>query len=169
MFRIAPFIAIVALAALLASCNNDQQVAPAADTTVPQQQQSHTPPVAKPVPAPAGQQGADMLAAVGLEFDFGHDVLYDILDTSKNGTPRHRVLLEVLDGGFGDAVEKVGMSMEDMGCTKTSDSNTSGRIQQIFKCKENTTYYLLMQPAGMGPKLASPASVGSIHIMWTAI
>jgi hypothetical protein len=169
-FRIVPVIAIMAVAALVASCNKAQQATPAVDTAaVPQQQQSKTAPVSKPVAAPAGQKGADMLVAAGLEFDFGQEVLYDILDTSKNGTPRHRVLLEVLDGSFSDAVAEVGESMESVGCQKVGDSNKAGRIQQIFKCKENVTYYLLIQPSGMGPKLAHPASVGSVHIMWTAI
>jgi hypothetical protein len=169
-FRIRHAVAVIAATLLLASCNKSEQVAPAPNSpAVSEQQPPDAAPVPKPVPAPAGQKGADLLAAAGLTFEFGQEVLYDILDTSKNGTPRHRVLLEVLDGSFPDAVAEVGESLENAGCHRTSDSNNAGRVQQVFKCSENTTYYLLMQPAGMGPKLAHPGSVGSVHIMWTAI
>jgi hypothetical protein len=137
-----------ALVTLIAGCNKeaDQTPAlgePAAQAPVAAPAQA---PVAKPVPAPEGDKGIDMLSAAGIKLDFPHAVSYDILDVSHAGTPRRRVLLEVLGGDFTVVTNRFGQSLVDQ----------AGK----------PAYYLLMQPVGMGPKLLGKDAVGSIHIMW---
>ena len=119
-----------------------------------------------PVAAPEGERGVEDLDARGIRFDFPHSTLYDILDTSAAGTRRHRVLLEVEGGTFEDAAAKVGEALAAKGYAKTSDKNRDGRLDQVFTKPGAPAFYLIMQPAGMGPKLMKPESVGSIHIMW---
>jgi hypothetical protein len=157
-----------ALVTLIAGCNKeaDQTPAlgePAAQAPVAAPAQA---PVAKPVPAPEGDKGIDMLSAAGIKLDFPHAVSYDILDVSHAGTPRRRVLLEVLGGDFTVVTNRFGQSLVDAGYTKTSDKNNGGRIDQVYEQAGKPAYYLLMQPVGMGPKLLGKDAVGSIHIMW---
>jgi hypothetical protein len=118
------------------------------------------------VPAPEGQRGADILKAAGVEFDFPHEVLYDILDASASGTRRHRVLVEVKQGRFDDVAAQFGVALQARGYEKVSGKATGGRIDEVYAAEGKPTYYLIMQPAGMGPKLHGKDSVGSIHIMW---
>lgn len=99
-------------------------------------------------------------------FDFPNKVRYDILDTSARGTRRHRVLVEILGGEFDDAARKFEESLVRIGYRKASGSVKGGRIQQVYKQAGKPTYYVLMQSAGVGPKLGSKDSTGSIHVMW---
>lgn len=119
-----------------------------------------------PVRAPDDRKGEDILAKAGVEFDFPHAVMYDILDTSNAGTPRHRVLVEIQGGDFATAVKALEDSLAGLGYEKIRDTNKDGRIEQVFEQAGKPAYYLLMQPAGMGPRLSGPDSAGSIHIMW---
>jgi hypothetical protein len=114
------------------------------------------------------RKGVDLLTDAGVTFAFPNVIHYDIVDKSRRGTPRHRVLIEVLDGDFATATRQIDKSLVDLGYSKTSDANKGGRIEQVFKQKGKPTYYLLMQPEGMGPALRDPNAVGSIHIMWNA-
>lgn len=152
-------------ASFLAACGKTEAPEAAAPTAAPAESaaQSTRP---RPIPAPEDEQGIDILEVAGIEFSFPHRVLYDILDTSHRGTRRHRVLVEIRDGSFDEVVQQFGQSLVDLGYTKSSDSNKAGRIQQVFKQAGKPTYYLLMQPAGMGPKLHDKQSTGSIHVMW---
>ncbi len=170
MMKVSLPVAVV-FACMLAGCSRDETPASsdadihvAASETEPAEAAPPTKPRA--VPAPEGQRGEDILAVAGVEFPFPHEVLYDILDTSESGTPRHRVLVEVQSGAFDSAMKRFGESLVDLGYEKVSDSDEGGRVQQVYTQADKPTYYLLMQPAGMGPKLHGPESVGSIHIMW---
>lgn len=157
-----------ALVALIAGCNTETDQVPAQGEPVAQAPSATSvqAPVAKPVAAPEGDKGVDMLSAAGIKLDFPHAVSYDIVDVSRAGTPRRRVLLEVLGGDFTTVTERFGQSLVDAGYTKTSDKNNGGRIDQVFEQAGKPAYYLLMQPVGMGPKLLGKDAVGSIHIMW---
>ncbi|MGN7726619.1 hypothetical protein ACTJIL_12505 [Luteimonas sp. 22616] len=164
MKKIALFIAI---AVAVAACG--KQEAPQTPTSP---ESSHKAPAAQapsrqsPVPAPEDKRGVAALAAAGVKFDFPHQVLYDILDVSGSGTPRHRVLVEIQGGEFDQVVEQFGESLEALGYQKDSGKETGGRIDSVYSAEGKPTYYLLMQPAGMGPKLMGKDSTGSIHIMW---
>jgi hypothetical protein len=167
------FLAGAAIAGLLlGACEKTEPVDQSGSGTQPQAVGNAAPPPAspvkpqRPVPAPAGQKGLDLLAEAGINLDFPHDVHYDILDTSHAGTRRHRVLLEVRDADFATVIRDFDESLEGLGYTKTTDKDTNGRVEQVYESKGKPAYYLLMQPAGMGPKLNSPDAVGSIHIMW---
>ena len=157
-----------ALMVLIAGCNKETDQAPAQGEPAAQAPSATSvrAPVAKPVAAPEGEKGVDMLTAAGIKLDFPHAVSYDIMDVSRAGTPRRRVLLEVLGGDFATATERFGQSLVNAGYAKTSDKNNGGRIDQIYEQAGKPAYYLLMQPAGMGPKLLGKDAVGSIHIMW---
>ena len=120
----------------------------------------------KPEPAPAGQKGVDVLAQAGIEFAFPHAINYDIFDQSRSGTPRHRVLVEVIGGDFATVAEQFGQSLVDKGYALAKDGGTGGRIERTYTREDAPTYYLLMQPVAIGPKLARPDATGSIHIMW---
>lgn len=164
-FNMKKFVICLLAASLLAACNKPEEPEATAPAVAPA---DPTPPTAqpRPVPAPEDEQGIDILEVAGVEFGFPHQVLYDILDTSKRGTPRHRVLVEIRSGDFNDVARQFGQSLVALGYTKSSDSNKAGKIEQVFKQAGKPTYYLLMQPAGMGPKLRNKASTGSIHVMW---
>jgi hypothetical protein len=136
-----------------------------------QNQPSENKPVAetgKPVPrvAPEGQMGVDILAGEGVTLDFPHTINYDIMDTSRKGTPRHRVLVEVVGGDFDKTIRGFTKSLSDMGYKKTRNKAVNGRVEQIYKQAGRPTYYLLMQPVEIGPRLKHDKAVGSIHIMW---
>ena len=62
--------------------------------------------------------------------------------------------------------EQFGQSLIDQGYTLAKDGGTGGRIERTYTRQDAPTYYLLMQPAAIGPKLASPGATGSIHVMW---
>lgn len=165
--------ALILTACLIAACNgerDDVPVTPASEVAVQPTQgpipAAQQPAKAKPVPAPEGQKGADMLTAAGVILPFPHGVLYDILDTSSAGTPRHRVLYEVRTTAFPEAVKEVGNTLASRGYRKVDDRKDGDRIQQVFQADGKPTYYLILQPAGMGPKLTDPAATGSIHVMW---
>lgn len=119
-----------------------------------------------PVPAPDDNRGMDVLAAAGVKFDFPHQVLYDILDVSNSGKRRHRVLLEIRVGELKQVADEFGQSLEALGYKEESDKESGGRIDRVYSMKDKPTYYLIMQPAGMGPKLSGKDSTGSLHIMW---
>ncbi len=120
----------------------------------------------RPIPAPEGQRGVDALATAGVKFDFPHQVLYDILDVSGSGKRRHRVLVEIRSGDFKQVIGQFGQALEALGYRKESEKDTGGRIDSVYSAGGKPTYYLIMQPAGMGPKLGEKDSTGSIHIMW---
>lgn len=159
----------LAIAGLLAACGKDnpadegEAIPAASQAEVPTAKPARRP---APVPAPEGEKGADLLAGAGVALDFPHAIAYDILDVSRAGTPRHRVLVEVLGGDFAAATQKLGQTLAGLGYIKKADTNKDGRIEQVYTMDGKPAYYLLMQPAGMGPKLVGKDAVGSIHIMW---
>lgn len=141
------------------------------DAPVPGTPAAHSPDAAaetrtEPAPAPPGQQGVAVLEATGIELEFPHAINYDIHDVSRNGTPRHRVLVEVLGGDFNTVVAQFNQALVDNGYTMTSDSSTGAKIERVYARNDMPTYYLLIQPVGAGPKLGNPDATGSIHIMW---
>lgn len=162
----------IAITGLLAACGGHEE--PASQPAAPAGQEAANAPATtprapapgRPIPAPEGQRGADILKAAGVELDFPHEVLYDILDASASGTRRHRVLVEVKQGKFDEVAAQFGVALQSRGYEKVSDKTTGGRIDQVYSAEGKPTYYLIMQPAGMGPKLHGKDSVGSIHIMW---
>lgn len=156
----------IAFVAFLSACGGDQAPAPKTTGDEAAAPALKSPQRPRPIPAPEDEQGVDILISEGIEFKFPHLVRYDILDTSRSGTRRHRVLVEVRKGDFNAVAQQFSRSMVDLGYAKSKDVNKSGRIEQVFKQKGKPTYYLLMQPAGMGPKLRDKASVGTIHVMW---
>lgn len=158
------FLCIVA-AGLLAACNGGKDDARGAGSPSAVASQAVAPPT-RPAPAPEGQKGVEVLTGNGIELTFPHAINYDILDVSKNGTPRQRVLVEVLGGDFGVVAEQFAQLLVDQGYAMASDRTTGGRIERIYTQKGKPTYYLLMQPVGIGPKLGNPDATGSIHIMW---
>ena len=161
----------LALAGLLGACDGRDEPVPQTQASPEpearaQVVQDRAPSPGKPVPAPEGRRGVDALVEAGVSFDFPHEVLYDILDISAGGTPRHRVLVEVSGGGFEAAVAKFGQSLERLGYQVVSEKKNDGRIDLVYTADGKPTYYLIMQPAGMGPKLRGENSNGSIHVMW---
>lgn len=155
---------------ILAGCGKEPQLQPA-DAELPAPpadaaSKTASKPRPRPVAAPEGERGMEDLASRGIELDFPHSTLYDIIDISGGGVRRHRVLIEVEQGDFLSAVQKLGDSLVATGYIKAADTNKSGRIDQVFGKTGQPAFYLLAQPAGMGPKLMKPESVGSIHIMW---
>lgn len=151
-------------AGLLAACGRSEAPGTTGQVAAPAEAGAPTHP--HPVRAPDDQRGIDLLEVAGVEFDFPNKVRYDILDTSRGGTRRHRVLVEILGGNFDDVTQKFENSLVHIGYRKSSESVKDGRVQQVFKQAGKPTYYVLMQPAGVGPKLSSPDSAGSIHVMW---
>lgn len=119
-----------------------------------------------PRAAPEGDSGSGFLADQGVAMTFPHEIGYDILDTSRNGTPRHRVLVEVLGGDFAKESVEFTTSLEKIGYRKASESVDGQRVEQVWVQEGKPTYYLLMQPVGSGPELGNADAVGSIHIMW---
>lgn len=119
-----------------------------------------------PVPADPADLGIDILAERNIEIPFSHVVNYDIRDVSRNGTPRRRVLVEILDGDFEAAIEQFGESLVSRGYSPTDDERSEGTIQRTFVREGEPTYYLLMHVAGAGPELRHAEAVGSVHIMW---
>lgn len=167
----AKLLACVTLALLVSACSND---APPPQANAPDSAAIPAPgPDAQaaterrgPRAAPADDTGAEFLAEQGVVLQFPHRINYDILDTSRNGTSRHRVLVEVLGGDFVQTTADFTSSLEKIGYRKASESTDGQRIEQTFVQEGKPTYYLLMQPAGTGPQLGNPDAVGSIHIMW---
>lgn len=162
-------------AAMIVACNKQESPAPDNRTTPESSQQAagpvapapaSTPAPGRPIPAPADNLGVDALAAAGVTFEFPHRVLYDILDASNSGKERHRVLVEISDGELKQVAESFGQSLEALGYRSESDKESGGRIDRVYSADGKPTYYLIMQPAGMGPKLSGPDSTGSLHIMW---
>lgn len=163
------FFASLAMAMFLAACGQGghEQQSGASTTSTPEPAPPTTPPVkAPPRAAPEGEKGVDLLAGNGIALDFPHEINYDIIDTSRNGTPRHRVLVEVLGGDFPAVVQQFTATLAGTGYRKGSEKNDVQRIEQVYVKRDQPTLYLLMQPAGTGPKLKNPDSTGSIHIMW---
>lgn len=161
----------IAIAAVTAACGQQespiqQSPTPSAASQPAEKSAEQVPAPGKPIPAPTDEQGVDAMSAAGVEFDFPHQVLYDILDVSDNGTLRHRVLVEIRIGEFKQVAGQFTRSLEALGYRKKSSKGNGGRIDSVFVADGKPTYYLLMQPAGMGPKLRQPDSTGSIHIMW---
>jgi len=159
------------LVLLVSACSNDTSPTPsntAADETVAAAQEapSSVPEKSGPRAAPEGETGAELLASQGVVMEFPHEIGYDIMDTSRNGTPRHRVLVEVLGGDFAKQSADFAAALEKIGYRKASESVDGERVEQVQVQEGKPTYYLLMQPAGSGPKLKNPDAVGSIHIMW---
>jgi hypothetical protein len=160
------------LTGLLAACDASRNETPATpDSSGAAAQDAEAAPGAlpkavRPTPAPEGQKGVDVLARSGVVLSFPHAINYDILDQSRNGTPRHRVLVEVLDSDFATVVDEFGQSLVEQGYALAKDGSTDGRIKRTYIRKGAPTYYLLMQPVAVGPKLANPDATGSIHIMW---
>ena len=162
--------ACLILALLVSACSNDTSP-PAGDAA--DGSASASPDVqpavveeSGPRVAPEGDTGAEFLAQEGVVMEFPHEIGYDILDTSRNGTPRHRVLVEVLGGDFATTSADFVASLEKIGYRKASESVEGQRIEQVQVQEGKPTYYLLMQPVGTGPELKNPDAVGSIHIMW---
>jgi hypothetical protein len=138
----------------------------ATSETSASQPESAEPTPSKPVTAPDGQKGVDLLAAAGVDLAFSHAINYDILDVSRNGTPRHRVLVEVLGDNFMGTVKQFDQVLAGLGYTVASNREEGGRIDRIYTSAGKPTYYLLMQAVGAGPKLGNPDATGSLHIMW---
>ena len=158
----------MALVFLLSACGGDMQQSPTAE--VPKTAKAEpVVPVNRPAarPAPAGQKGVDILASEGVTFDFPYAINYDIMDTSSKGTPRHRVLVEVLGGNFEESVQKFTKSLTAMGYKKAGDKTKNGRMEQVYKQSGRPTYYLRIQPAEVGPELKNKRALGSIHVMWS--
>jgi hypothetical protein len=155
----------IVASALLLGCGRSDETGSAETSTTPTEKPiaaaSHVRPLDK-------RKGADILAAAGVNFGFPHVFHYDIMDKSRSGTPRHRVLVEVLGEDFETAARDFDASLVALGYKKISDANNNGRIEQVFSRKGKPTYYLLMQPKGRGPALRDPDAVGSIHVMWNA-
>lgn len=162
----------IAIAALAACGGHEESASQAQAASEPEAraeqkpEQNLVPAPGKPVPAPEGQRGAEALAAAGVAFDFPHEVLYDILDVSAGGTPRHRVLVEIGGGDFQDATERFGQTLQGLGYELASDKKSGGRMDRTYTAEGKPTYYVIMQPSGMGPELRGKDSSGSIHIMW---
>lgn len=119
-----------------------------------------------PVAADPADLGIDILAGRNIEIPFSHAVNYDIRDVSRSGTPRRRVLVEILDGDFEVAAEQFGESLVSRGYSLSEEERGEGMIQRTFVKEGESTYYLLMHVAGVGPELRDAEAVGSIHIMW---
>lgn len=159
------FVVSLLAASALAACSKTETPETPTPAASPAEAAA-TPERPRPVPAPEDEQGIDILEVAGVKFDFPHQVHYDILDTSRRGTRRHRVLVEIRGGDFNEVVRQFDQNLVDLGYRKSSDSNKAGKIEQVFKQAGKPTYYLLMQPAGVGPKLRSKEATGSIHVMW---
>ncbi len=161
--------ACLILALLVSACGNNAPLAGNAagetSATAPKAQIA-APEESGPRTAPEEDSGAEFLVGQGVAMEFPHEIGYDILDTSRNGTPRHRVLVEVLGGDFAKESADFVASLEKIGYRKASESTNGQRIEQVQVQEGKPTYYLLMQPVGSGPKLKNPDAVGSIHIMW---
>lgn len=120
-----------------------------------------------PVAAEAGDTGLEILLQRGVEVPFRHQLGYDIKDVSKNGTPRRRILLEVLEPDFAQATDSFLSALREAGYTGSgSDAGASGKREETYVKEGHSTYYLLIQDAANGPKLDSAEATGSIHVMW---
>lgn len=157
---------MVVIPLALAACSKPVEVVPP-DSAPPVQQQAE-PEAARPNPVAAavGDTGMDILASRGLEVTFPYAVNYDIKDVSKNGTPRRRVLLEILDGSFEDSAAAFEAILAGNGYSLTDSASTPGKLQRTYVKEGNPTYYLLMQSRESGPALSNPDAVGSVHVMW---
>lgn len=163
-------VVMAVLPLLLSACG------PQADVTTETAAVHPTPPVdaaavaasapAGPVAAEPGDTGMDILAGRGIEVPFPYAVNYDIKDVSKNGTPRRRVLLEILDGSFEDSAAAFEAVLADDGYALTDATSDDGKLQRTYVKSGSPTYYLLMQSWQVGPPLSYPAAVGSVHVMW---
>lgn len=121
----------------------------------------------KPVAAEAGDTGLEILLQRGVELPFRHLVGYDIKDVSRNGTPRRRVLVEVLHPDFREASESFLSVLREDGYTGDAASDESfSKRQETYVKEGGPTYYLLIQDRANGPRLSSDEATGSIHIMW---
>lgn len=175
MNKIAFCTAMILTVATASACSKQEVPMPENQAT-PKSGQQATAPVAplpasapapnRPVPAPPGNRGLDALAEAGVKFNFPHQVLYDILDVSGSGKQRHRVLVEIRDGELKHVADDFGQSLESLDYKKESDKEHNGRIDRVYTAHGKPAYYLIMQPAGMGPKLSGEESTGSLHIMW---
>lgn len=167
--KLKPLYLCLAITGLLVACDKDKPVDQAATMpAAPQAEPRIATPTKRPapVPAPEGEKGADLLAEAGVALDFPHAIAYDIMDVSRAGTPRHRVLVEVLGGDLATAKQRLGQTLTGLGYAKKADTDKGGRVEQIYTMGGKPAYYLLIQPAGMGPKLVGKDAVGSIHVMW---
>lgn len=167
----AKLLASITLALLVSACSNDTPPLESStpDSAAAPAQKNEGEGLAEirgPQVAPEGDTGTEFLASQGVALEFPHQINYDILDMSRNGTPRHRVLVEVLGGDFAQASAGFSSSLEKIGYRKAGETIDGQRIEQTFVQEGKPTYYLLIQPAGSGPQLGNPDAVGSIHIMW---
>ena len=152
------------LSFLLAGCEKPQPVATGpTPAPAPEVQEQQKP---EPVAAEAGDTGMEILLQRGIEVPFDHEVNYDIKDVSKNGTPRRRVLIEILAPDFPQAVSSFTGVLETGGYVVASDEGVPGKQQKTYVKEGAPTYYLLIQDVANGPRLNNPEAVGSIHVMW---
>lgn len=156
------FLVVAFCFAFLSACSKGGQETPAAAMT-----SQATPDLQQPVVAEADDSGLDILLDRGISFPFAYSVNYDIKDVSSHGTPRRRVLVEVLEPDFSSAAEAFEEALVSSGyASATSKNSTNDRIERVLTQSGKPTYYLLMQSSAAGPKLKDSASTGSIHIMW---
>ena len=162
--------ACLVLGLLMSACNSEAPSVPAGTAdqaeTSTQEVKNDVAEATGPRTAPDGDTGAGFLASQGVALEFPHEINYDILDTSRNGTVRHRVLVEVLGDDFARESENFETSLEKIGYRRASESLDGQRVEQVYVQEGKPTFYLLMQPAGSGPELKNPDAAGSIHIMW---
>lgn len=158
MRRIAISAAVAAI--LAASCQ--QAEAP----RVPSEAAPPAPEAASPQPEAAAKKGMGVLEGWGVRLPFGHYVAYDLIDHNRVGTPRHRVLLEVTGGSMTDAVAGMEQALTAVGYAKSTETESGGRLDQVFRKAGSPTLVLRSQPAAIGPKLKQTGAVGSIHVMW---
>src|SRR5690606_21591427 len=95
------FVVSLLAASVLAACRKTETPETPTPAASPAEAAA-TPERPRPVPAPEDEQGIDILEVAGVKFDFPHQVHYDILDTSRRGTRRHRVLVEIRGGDFNE-------------------------------------------------------------------
>jgi hypothetical protein len=157
---------VVGIPLVLAACGKPVDVAPADSAPLVQQQAEPETASPHPVATAVGDAGMDMLASRGLEVPFPYAVNYDIKDVSKNGTPRRRVLLEILDGPFEDSAAAFEAILTGNGYSLADAASTPGKLQRTYVKEGDPTYYLLMHSRESGPSLSNPAAVGSVHVMW---
>ncbi|QOW21676.1 hypothetical protein [Novilysobacter avium] len=120
----------------------------------------------RPKAAADGDKGVDKLVAMGLVLDFPHAINYDIIDESRNGTIRHRVLVEVLGADFPAAVQQFDDSIVALGYARKDGVDEGGKSKSTYVKKGVASLYILAQPVDVGPDLKNPDALGSIHIMW---
>lgn len=169
MNRTDSILAALLVLAALGGCKQSQPTpaTQAAESPAPAQSEPEPlQPSPRPVAAETGDTGMEMLLQRGIEVPFAHGVNYDIKDVSKNGTPRRRILLEVLAPDFQQAATAFTDLLEAGGYTLASEEGVAGKQQKTYVREGSPTYYLLIQDVANGPRLNDPGAVGSVHVMW---